>query len=352
MKTARKIVSLFLSLIVLLCAILPISAEFTDTGWWGDGENIFLDYPLTSRFVKEYCSTHLGGMAEWYMYDYERGIEFMSSLWLKYYYLGDPEILCEDYINKFEVDIANAYSDRPPHYNGSGTQLYGYTVNSYFWEGNTLSASCTMDYDITYSCSSEFDNVYIDVGGDLNAYIYLAFTDKLDDSLVNLAKIADCCITPEYKYGSPGHRIVDEEYPLDKELQYIMNTDRTIDYTCTDTADFSVEMPSFYDPLKHDVTLYFYAFDPEYYRDLLPYGDGFYNPTVLTRDDIPTPEVVRGDADGDGVLNLSDVTVTLKYLAEWENITIDETAADTNGNGSVNLTDVSFMLQLIAGWNV
>jgi len=135
-----------------------------------------------------------------------------------------------------------------------------------------------------------------------------------------------------------------------------MDTGKGINYTCTTNSEFSVTLPEIYDAEKHDLSIWFRITTIDYdYGDIYYTGDiakQFYNPTPLTRDDIPTPEVVRGDADGDGVLNLSDVTVTLKYLAEWENITIDETAADTNGNGKVNLTDVSFMLQLIAGWNV
>lgn len=66
----------------------------------------------------------------------------------------------------------------------------------------------------------------------------------------------------------------------------------------------------------------------------------------------PVPDIVRGDADGSGALNLLDVTLTLKYLAEWEGITLDEIATDISGNGDVTLSDVSLMLQIIAGWNV
>jgi len=64
------------------------------------------------------------------------------------------------------------------------------------------------------------------------------------------------------------------------------------------------------------------------------------------------PAEIRGDANGDGVLNVFDVTVSMKYIAEWQNITIDSGLADMNGNGRVGLGDITLMLKRIAKWNV
>ena len=580
MKNARKIVSLFLSFIVLSCAVLPISAEFTDTGWWGWGEGEYsLKYPLTSRFVKDYCSTH-EVMGEWFLHERIYGIDSFSSLWFKTYHLGDPEVWHPDYLDRFETVLAGAWVNRPAKITDLGTQLYDFAVDNYSWNGNALTVCCTMDYDVSQLryFDSEYGMYYAETIGDLNAYVYLGFTNRSDGKLVNLAKVGDFLIAPEYQYYDS---LVGKYH-----------------YTCSVSDTFTVEMPSFYDADKHEVTLYFHAPEYEsyhiyYYYDIVDHYS-IYNPTVLTRDDIvepepepeppvveppeadptlpkiqpwetydeddmfypemtvsnsgilwtwydfknlyndissygyhqcsfttsatsnlqwidasdeyyintsnvkltddnklmfdytasielnstedgrnrnhsflalfyfvdngtrdpdnflstergvdgiqiiryvspgrangkaiiesgknvtvelpsnfdpekhmiacavwsienepveypesnwsslaspavlstplsvfdlteylpepeppvvepPVPEVVRGDADGDGVLNLADVTATMKYLAEWENITIDETAADTNGSGDVNLTDVSLMLQLIAGWNV
>lgn len=65
----------------------------------------------------------------------------------------------------------------------------------------------------------------------------------------------------------------------------------------------------------------------------------------------PEPEPLMGDANGDGVLDLADVSFALKYIAEWDVIP-DAALADMNGNGRVGLEDVSAMLKLIAGWDV
>ena len=58
-----------------------------------------------------------------------------------------------------------------------------------------------------------------------------------------------------------------------------------------------------------------------------------------------------GDTNADGSVNLSDVSLLLQYIANW-NVTVNEFTADTNGDTKINLSDVTLLLQYIAGWNV
>ncbi len=58
-------------------------------------------------------------------------------------------------------------------------------------------------------------------------------------------------------------------------------------------------------------------------------------------------ETVKGDADGNGSLNISDVTLILKKIAGWSVTVKDQ--ADYNLDGKVNLADVSLILKKIAG---
>ena len=295
-------------------------------------------------------------------------LSYFSKKWFANYSIGDSEEICPEYLEAFETYLDNAYIDRSPLTTSEGTYLFDCRVDSYEFNGNTVSVKCSADYDMTYYCVYDAAfGAYVYVVGGTSIMPYLAVTNKTDGSLVHIGKIKDVRLNPEHKYNSHGMwPLYDEEYPLDDDLHRIMDTGKGINYTCTTNSEFSVTLPEIYDAEKHDLSIWFRITTRDY-----DYGDTYYtsniekqiyNPFVLVRDDIPepeppvveppTPEVVRGDADGDGILNLSDVTATLKYLAEWENIVIDETAADTDGNGSVNLTDVSFMLQLIAGWNV
>ena len=91
---------------------------------------------------------------------------------------------------------------------------------------------------------------------------------------------------------------------------------------------------------------------PEYY----PLGAtnylAFDNFEVWTPDYdfVETPEVVYGDVNSDGNINLSDVSKILQAIAKWEITDYNELAADVNSDSTVNLSDVTVMLRHIADW--
>ncbi len=58
---------------------------------------------------------------------------------------------------------------------------------------------------------------------------------------------------------------------------------------------------------------------------------------------------VAGDADGNGVVNLRDVVLTLRHLAGGWNVQIDEKAADVDADGDVTLKDTTQMSRYLAG---
>ncbi len=60
---------------------------------------------------------------------------------------------------------------------------------------------------------------------------------------------------------------------------------------------------------------------------------------------------VSGDPNGDGKVNVSDVTAILKYIANWGNEIITD-SADVNKDGKVNLSDVTLLLKYLANWDV
>ena len=57
-----------------------------------------------------------------------------------------------------------------------------------------------------------------------------------------------------------------------------------------------------------------------------------------------------GDADGDGSITLTDVTLLLQQIAGWNVEIIGD--ADANADGNIDLSDVTLLLQHIAGWDV
>ncbi len=58
-----------------------------------------------------------------------------------------------------------------------------------------------------------------------------------------------------------------------------------------------------------------------------------------------------GDANCDGNVNLSDASLILKQIANWDVVT-NEITSDTNADGNINLSDVSLLLKYIANWDV
>lgn len=59
-----------------------------------------------------------------------------------------------------------------------------------------------------------------------------------------------------------------------------------------------------------------------------------------------------GDVNGDGVVNSKDLVILRRYLANWNNVEIDERNSDVNGDGVVNTKDVVIIKRYLAGWNV
>lgn len=59
--------------------------------------------------------------------------------------------------------------------------------------------------------------------------------------------------------------------------------------------------------------------------------------------------VLRGDADGDGGVTISDVTAIQRKLSSLSTPSLDERAADVDGDG-VNITDATMIQRYLAGF--
>ena len=56
---------------------------------------------------------------------------------------------------------------------------------------------------------------------------------------------------------------------------------------------------------------------------------------------------IKGDVNGDGKVNVSDVTALINMILGIT--TTDQTRADVNGDGKVNVSDVTALINLILG---
>ena len=72
-------------------------------------------------------------------------------------------------------------------------------------------------------------------------------------------------------------------------------------------------------------------------------GTVLYNVNVV----ISKPAVTRGDVNGDGSVNISDVTALIDYLLSGNASGVNVSAADCNQDGSVNISDVTGLIDYL-----
>mgnify|MGYP004678363175 FL=1 len=71
----------------------------------------------------------------------------------------------------------------------------------------------------------------------------------------------------------------------------------------------------------------------------------------VTTKDGTVRNVLKGDLNGDGVVNNKDRTYLARYLSNWEGYAdIDEYAADVHGDGVVNNKDRTYLARYLSNW--
>ena len=68
---------------------------------------------------------------------------------------------------------------------------------------------------------------------------------------------------------------------------------------------------------------------------------------VLDEEAGETPEVVRGDVDGSGVVDIVDLTLLIDYVLTRDGASIDLTAADCDISGQVDINDVTALIDYL-----
>ena len=71
--------------------------------------------------------------------------------------------------------------------------------------------------------------------------------------------------------------------------------------------------------------------------------------SVASQDLVGVATVLRGDVNGDGLVNVADVTAIIDYLLSGDAEGINLDAADVDGDGNVSVADVSDLIDLLLG---
>ena len=74
-----------------------------------------------------------------------------------------------------------------------------------------------------------------------------------------------------------------------------------------------------------------------------PAGDFF----AVSQVSLYIPTSLRGDVDGNGVVNISDVTALINYLLTDDDTNVDLAAADVDNSNSVNISDVTTLINYL-----
>lgn len=65
----------------------------------------------------------------------------------------------------------------------------------------------------------------------------------------------------------------------------------------------------------------------------------------------PTPSTLKGDVNGDNVVDSTDIVYLARYLAGWPGYTIDSVeVADFDNSGAIDSTDIVYFARYLAGW--
>ena len=104
-----------------------------------------------------------------------------------------------------------------------------------------------------------------------------------------------------------------------------------------ETTTLRFDMDNVVDGWRYFFRTYYYSGGEE----VLLYKVGFHTIVFPTE-----PEFEMGDINGDGTVNITDVTLLINYVLS-ESSTINIAYSDINGDGAINITDVTLLINIV-----
>ncbi|MBQ7828362.1 MAG: dockerin type I repeat-containing protein [Clostridia bacterium] len=298
-------------------------------------------YAAIPKDAIEELENYYNGSDPYVYFTQENKPVIYASLWYKYSDLSEE--IPEEYYG-FINDAYNRKSDRAYPYLNNRWHV---ELSDFNLDGNTVT--------FTYKGISEYPTY-----DSYDTDIYVAVVNKETGNIVRTGKPATVTENTVYHEVNNGQTLPDstKNPPLTvvqaHELIGSYMDPEDCHLSKSSTITMTAELPEGFDPQTHrfevtPVLLYDVLYTERNLHGQI--GTVFLTPFEA---DPRYPETTYdiGDVNKDCSVNLSDVTLTLKYIAEWDNIEIDTTLANINSDDTVNLIDVSLILQLIAGWTL
>ncbi len=298
----KRLISVLLAAVLLICGANIVLA---------DGEPVYVnpELPLSvdlSDFEQANNHFHVGSyeVVDGYLTGYKDVLAFQSKFAYSAYDVTYELAICEDeqVAEGSERYFTFAYLNPNPKHNGVMT--------------NNINLNFTIDID-----KSE---LYLSAGS--------GFGVNADDILAGpVALDIDTDMGTFYKFGvsvSEGR------------MRFFIDGECLIDYI--DEAN-KYYIGYSYEEVDPVIMVWWSNNNLDMYKSVEVSAPGELYP-------FPVP-TLYGDANGDGKIDINDVTMILKYIARYKDLEIDLEAANTLYDEAVNINDVAHLLKYIAKWN-
>ena len=104
----------------------------------------------------------------------------------------------------------------------------------------------------------------------------------------------------------------------------------------------------FVDEVYTNATLYV----PRGYKEAYQADENWGKFTTIEEIDVETPDLTRGDLNGDGMVDVSDVSLLIDVVLGKTVELADGAVCDLNGDGNTDVTDVSLLIDIVLGKEV
>lgn len=326
-----------------------IRKEKTENGvTWDDSE---LDYQIALE----------NGVGKMTAYSYYNRTDY-TELDI-YFYVGEGgetwmtpsyiEMTDDGFVNKLGIWGANPektyWLDKAT--DGKGNSFY----TGYFWLSADTPDDATLDFELLCKNMPAIYEGHEGSGEDVrlsgltvtleNGFATLKFTASSGQTAqyYTIYLRNEINMAPECNVSESTARIcLGDTYTLDLSTIFSdANTDK-LTYSLSVNGADAVKIPEQFAWTTDDAGVYTLVFTAD---DGLLTSESFtLTLTVLER-------YLSGDANGDGVVDMKDVTILKRYLAGAD-VEIQLSGGDTNGDGMIDMKDVTLLRRYLAGWNV